>query len=155
MKTTETLTAAMMEYKPEEPAQNIAERITEALNARKDRSAWGRGVNEYALELAEELRERIEREGCGPCNLRELERWLLDGASDWHEYSRGGCSMIYNSSIAERLCTASELRKTDNGRKDPNPREQWLDVQARALYQASRRVVEAWNSAHSEEIPLF
>ena len=135
--------------------KTIAERITEALSARKDRSAWGRGVNEYALELAEELRERIEWEGCEPCNLRELERWLLNGASDWHEYSWGGCSKIYNRDIAERLCTASELRKTDNGRKDPNPREQWLDVQARALYQASRRVVEAWNNANSEEIPLF
>lgn len=155
MKTAETLTAAMMECKPEEPAQNIAERITKALESRKDRSAWNRGVNEYALELAENLRQRIEYEGENPLSRKELEEWLLDGASDWMQYSCGGCSMIYNRDIAERLCTPSELRKTDNGRKDPNPRESWLECQARALYQAAQRVCEEWSRANSEEIPLF
>lgn len=39
-----------------------------------------------------------------------------------------------------RLCTPSELRRTHNGERRPNSREEWLDTQARALYQAARRV---------------
>ena len=33
------------------------ERMIEALNTRKDRSAWDRGVTAYALELVEDLEE--------------------------------------------------------------------------------------------------
>lgn len=134
---------------------NIAHDIATAIEARNERSAWSRGVKEYALELAEELRERIEWEGENPWNRKELEKWLLNGASDWMQYSCGGCSLIYNGDIARRLCTASELKKTDNGRKDPNPRESWLECQARALYQAAALVIDAWEAANSEEIPLF
>lgn len=134
---------------------NIADDIIKTLESRKDRSAWGRGVKEYALELAEELRERIEYEGENPWNGKTLEKWLLNGASNWAEYSAGGCTLIYNGDIARRLCTASELRKTDNGRKDPNPRETWLDCQARALYQAAALITEAWRNVNSEDIPLF
>lgn len=36
----------------------------------------------------------------------------------------------------EALCTPSELRLTDYGRKDPNARETWMDVQVRAHVQA-------------------
>ena len=38
--------------------------------------------------------------------------------------------------IAETFCTPSELRRTDFGRKDPNSRETWMDVQVRAHVQA-------------------
>ena len=160
------LATAMIEYSPAQPEEaetetpailphNVFDRIAKALQARKDRSAWNKGVNLYALELVEELQYHYDYETREPYNLRELESWLLNGAADWKEYSWGGCSLIYNKDIAARLCTASELKKTDNGRKDPNPREQWLDTQARALYQASRRVVEEYNRINSEEIPLF
>lgn len=44
--------------------------------------------------------------------------------------------MIYDREIAETLCTPSELRRTDYGRKDPNARETWMDVQVRAHVQA-------------------
>lgn len=52
--------------------------------------------------------------------------------------------MIYNADIAERLCCPSELKKTRNGERRPNNREEWLDTQARALYQAASRVVNAY-----------
>lgn len=42
---------------------------------------------------------------------------------------------------AERLCAPWELRKTENGRRDPNPRETWIDVQSRALFQAAQLVL--------------
>lgn len=119
---------------------NLFKLMTEELEARKDRSAWGRGVNAYALELVEELEERADYEGRTPENGKECMEWMLDGASDWSEYSWGGSSLIYDGDIAERLCTPSELKKTRNGERRPNSREEWLDTQARALHQAAKRV---------------
>ena len=65
---------------------------------------------------------------------------MLNGAQDWNKYSWGGSSLIYDGDIAERLCTPSELKKTRNGERRPNGREEWLDTQARALHQAAKRV---------------
>jgi hypothetical protein len=114
--------------------------IKKELEARKDRSAWSRGVNAYALELLEELRERAAYEGRDPKSGKECREWMLNGAQNWNEYTWGGSALIYNGDIAERLCTPSELKKTRNGERRPNSREEWLDVQARALYQAACRL---------------
>ena len=119
---------------------NLFELMAAELEARKDRSAWGRGVNAYALELLENLRERADYEGRTPESGKECREWLLNGASDWSEYSWDGAALIYDGDIAERLCTPSELKKTRNGERRPNSREEWLDVQARALHQAAKRV---------------
>ena len=115
------------------------ENIREALEARKDRSAWSKGVTAYALELLENLewRDAWEYE-----SAKLMRKALLNGACDWQEYSEGGCALIYNSDIAHRLCNVSELKKTHEGLKDPNPRENWIDCQARALYQACELVLE-------------
>lgn len=72
----------------------------------------------------------------------------------------GGCSLIYDSDIAERLCCPSELRKTHNGERRPNSKEEWLDTQARALTQAANRVCRHIhnidkNGGFLYEIPLF
>ena len=110
------------------------------------RSAWYRGVKVYALEMVEELEENItggyvdieklfERRG-----LREA---LLNGAQDWKQYSYGGSALIYDGDIAERLCCPSELKKTRGGEWRPTSREDWLDVQARALRQAANMVYRA------------
>ena len=45
----------------EEIKMAIYDQITAELETRKDRSAWGKGVNAYALELVEELKERAIR----------------------------------------------------------------------------------------------
>lgn len=103
-----------------------------AIENTKTRSAWARGVKEYAVELVENL----EVEDIPDCR-RDLEKILLNGAESWEQYSWGGSSLIYDVDIAERLCCPSELKKTRNGERRPNSREQWLDTQARALYQAS------------------
>lgn len=120
--------------------KNLFDLMSEELEARKDRSAWGRGVNAYALELVEELKERAAHERRNPESVKECLEWMLNGASSWSEYSLGGSSLIYDGDIAERLCTPSELKKTRNGERRPNSREEWLDVQARALHQAAKRV---------------
>ena len=105
--------------------------LVKAIENQKTRSAWARGVKEYALELLED----IEGDDFS-------EKALLNGAASWKEYSWGGCSLIYDSDIAQRLCTASELKITRNGQRKPNAREEWLDTQARALYQAAQMIKE-------------
>ena len=75
-----------------------------------------------------------------PLDGAELERWALNGANNWHQYSWGGCSLCYDKQIAERVCTPSELKRKHGGAYEPNSRETWLDVQARALYQACNRI---------------
>jgi hypothetical protein len=99
------------------------------------RSAWSKGVKEYALELIEEMNDSTEFYA-SPADKKDL----LNGASDWNQYSWGGCSYIYDSDIAERLCSPSELKKTKNGERKPNANEEWLDAQARALSQAAHMI---------------
>lgn len=121
----------------------IYERMAKKLEARKDRSAWSKGVTVYALELVEQLAEAAEGGYIDAEDLaapRMLRKALLNGADDWSAYSWGGCALIYNSDIAERLCCPSELKRTRNGERRPNSREEWLDTQARALSQAEARV---------------
>lgn len=112
----------------------------------KPRSAWNKGVQAYAFELLADLDQAI-RDGYFSVNDLEdsktLEAQLLNGASDWSAYSWGGCSFVYDSDIAERLCTPSELKKVRGGERRPNSREEWLDVQARALRQAARHIIRA------------
>lgn len=89
------------------------------------RSAWGRGVRAYALEMLDGIEDGFTQAS------------LLNGADNWREYSYGGCALIYDADIAERLCAPSEYRKSRQGERAPNARESWLDVQARALGQAA------------------
>lgn len=114
--------------------------IKKELEARKDRSAWSKGVTVYALELLEEYQERAAYEGREAADRAEFNAWLLNGADSWESYSYGSSSLIYNGDIAERLCCPSEYKRTREGERRPNSREEWLDVQARALYQAACRL---------------
>lgn len=123
---------------------DIYTRMNNHLNARNDRGAWEKGVTAYAFDLVEEIKERAEYEGRNPEPGKECREWMLNGAADWEQYSWGGSSMIYNGDIAERLCCPSELKKTRDGERRPNSREDWLDVQARALYQACNRVARLY-----------
>lgn len=131
---------------------NLIERMTAELekinseNSRK-RSAWGRGVATYTAEIMETVKKSIEYSGKEPENYNELKSMMLDGANDWSQYSWGGCSLIYDTDIAKTLCNLSELKKTNGGNRRPNNREEWLDVQARALTQAAKRVTMAWKAA--------
>lgn len=118
----------------------LAETIRAELNARHDRSAWDKAVTLYALDLLDDVQEGADNMERLPLDGAELEQWALNGASCWEQYSNGGCSLCYNADIAARVCTPSELKRTDGGMNAPNNRETWLDVQARALYQACNRI---------------
>ena len=112
----------------------------EEINKKRSKSHWGRGVALYVDELIENIEQTKEKAD----NLKILERQMLCGATSWKQYSEGGCSLIYDGDICERLATPSEQKRKRNGKLQPNSRESWLEVQARALSQASNRIKQAF-----------
>lgn len=120
-----------------------------AASAAKLSSSWRDEVNQIrtrlilcALDLLdsyEEICEYCENEGEPIPEL--CEKTLLNGATNWDSYCYGGFALIYDEDIAKALCTPSELKRTNSGRNDPNPRETWTDVQACAYFQAYRRLI--------------
>jgi len=103
-------------------------------------SKWAQGVNEYKAELLEAYDEAKAHDA----SLELTEAALLNGAADWKAYSWGGTSLIYDADIAERLATPSEIKRRtlkDGLSSWASPTEQWLDVQARALYQAAQQII--------------
>jgi hypothetical protein len=112
--------------------------IRQIIEAANPRSAWNKGVKAYALDLIDSIPDNVEYG-----NTDSLMADLLNGASNWDQYSWGGCSLIYDRDIAIRLCTPSELKKTRNGERRPNDREMWLDTQTRALRQAWFQIMRA------------
>ena len=114
--------------------------LLEAVAAVKhDRSAWARGVHAYAVELVESLDDSADL-----ANEVMLQKALLNGASSWMQYSEGGAALCYDADIAERLCPPSVVKRNKWGMLPPNGRETWLEVQARALWQAHRIVENEW-----------
>ena len=104
------------------------------------RSAWSRAVHTYAIELVEGLDSSADLS-----NETLLRKALLNGAGDWQQYSEGGCALIYDTDIAERLCSPSELKRVRGGKRNPNSRENWIECQTRALTQAANLVLGAAN----------
>lgn len=150
----------------EEEAQNMkpeykhiyVEEARRQLEARTDRSAWDRAVTEDAIDLLDTVNDRCEQvtrqfaeteEGSAAhvhdlfVSRMSLMNIMKNGAESWHDYSWGGCGLIYDGDIAEHYCTPSELKKVHGGERRPNSREEWLDVQARALRQAAGRAADA------------
>lgn len=108
--------------------------IAKKLAKKTGRSYWEKGVIRYAKDLVHDLPAGVD------FTRSNVEKYMLSGARNWKQYSEGGCSLVYDEDIAKVLCSPSELKKTDYGRKRPNAREDWLEVQARALYQAAQLV---------------
>lgn len=112
------------------------QKIQERLAATKPRSAWDKGVKKIAENLLDKYEEIVRgREGSDPVPPL-TEKTVLNGANSWEQYCYGGRALIYDREIAKTLCTPSELRRTEFGRKAPNPYESWIDVQVRAHVQA-------------------
>lgn len=102
--------------------------ITESIEAIKTRGAWSNAVKTYALDLIEEMDGEYTAEK------------LLNGAENWNAYSYGGGALIYDTDIAGRLCSPSELKRKRGVWLAPNTKESWLDCQARALSQAAHLI---------------
>lgn len=111
--------------------------VVEEIENTSARSAWGKGVRDFAVDLflqTAENKTAIEI-------LSITEKDLLDGAEDWEQFSYGGRWLAYDHDIAESLCTPSEFKRKKRGYLPPNSHETWLDIQAQALYQASKLVL--------------
>lgn len=112
------------------------QKIRGRLAAFKARSAWDKGVKEIAESLLDKYEEIVQyREGSDPVPPL-TEKTVLNGAHSWEQYCYDGLAMIYDREIAKTFCTPSELRRKYFGRKAPNSRETWMDVQVRAHVQA-------------------
>ena len=121
--------------------------LTSALaNLKPGRSAWSRAVHAYAIELIESLDDSADLS-----NETLLRKALLNGADDWQQYSEGGCALVYDADIAERLCSPSELKRCKGGERQPSASETWLDCQSRALAQAASLVRRAYRKAAAIE----
>lgn len=122
---------------------NVCAFLNAQVEKHNPRSAWKKGVKSYAGLLAYKLGEFASwEENAVAITAGNIEEILLNGAKDWKEFSCGGNAHIYDLDIAELLCSPSELkrctRKDGSLRDKANSRETWLDVQARALFQAFR-----------------
>lgn len=110
------------------------------------RSAWDKGVREYALELFNEyISEHLKIEDSSVEIGGVTEKELLNGAEDWSHYSYGGCALCYDEEICERLCTESHKKRTHNRAYKPVGYNDWLDMQRSALERAARIVLRAAN----------
>lgn len=101
---------------------DLAEQLRQYIDGQQTRSAWSRGVKYYAGYLLDNFKEYAEYNTNHGQRVELTEAVLLNGAADWSQYSYGGLAFIYD------------------GELQPNSRETWLDVQARALAQAWRRI---------------
>lgn len=109
------------------------------LENQKARSKWQKGVLIYSVMLLERIQDDYNQINDN-ITFQDLEVLLLNGAKNWGKYSWGGNALIYNEDIAKMLATPSELKKYNNGEKKPNHKEEWLDIQARALTQAFYKI---------------
>lgn len=105
----------------------------------RTRSAWSRGVNLYALDILDSMAERADWYYSIYEEYPKMsESFALNGASDWRHYAEGGNGLIYTYKIVGRLCTPGEIRKYNDGKfRNIN----FIEVEARALYQAFRVIV--------------
>lgn len=126
-------------------------RLESELNGKRS-SAWDRAVNLYATEILESVFDRAKFENRLPDGVSEFTTWALNGAKTWTQYSYAGNSLIYDQDIAERVCTPSAYKRFNCGRRNPNKRETWLDVQARALNRAWCRAVRVYKKVLESDL---
>lgn len=120
--------------------------LLERVESIKVRSAWRNGVKTYAIELLDNALSNRECEYFA--SLQELKAAILNGASDWKQFSYGGMGFVYDEAICRTLCSPSEYRKMhykEGGVKQPNSRETWCDVEARALSHAWELIKRVYN----------
>ena len=109
--------------------------IRESIESLSPRSAFDKASRSFALDLLDkydELCDWCDSEGkeCPPFCLDTA----LNGARDWKEYCYGGNGLIYDTDIAEALCTPATLKRVKNGTIPPNSCDTWMDLQVRVYY---------------------
>lgn len=110
------------------------------------RSAWDKGVYDYAFDILEPLGDELE-------NVKA--DTLMNGVNTWTAYSYGGCALICDDDIAKRMCTPSEYKKYLNAGLNSklSDSDYWLgNVQTRALFQAMAKIRRAYTRVRNTTI---
>lgn len=121
-------------------------RELENMKKRFARSAWDKGVYDYAFDILEPLGDELENVNADT---------LMNGVNTWTAYSYGGCALICDDDIAKRMCTPSEYKKYLNAGLNSklSDSDYWLgDVQTRALFQAMAKIRRAYTRVRNTTI---
>lgn len=121
-------------------------RELENMKKRFARSAWDKGVYDYAFDILEPLGDELENVNADT---------LMNGVNTWTAYSYGGCALICDDDIAKRMCTPSEYKKYLNAGLNSklSDSDYWLgNVQTRALFQAMAKIRRAYTRVRNTTI---
>ena len=121
-------------------------RELENMKKRFARSAWDKGVYDYAFDILEPLGDELENVNADT---------LMNGVNTWTAYSYGGCALICDDDIARRMCTPSEYKKYLNAGLNSklSDSDYWLgNVQTRALFQAMAKIRRAYTRVRNTTI---
>ena len=121
-------------------------RELENMKKRFARSAWDRGVYDYAFDILEPLGDELENVNADT---------LMNGVNTWTAYSYGGCALICDDDIAKRMCTPSEYKEYLNAGLNSklSDSDYWLgNVQTRALFQAMAKIRRAYTRVRNTTI---
>lgn len=100
----------------------------------KPRSAWDKGVKQWALDLLDGMDNKAEFS-----SLTSLLLEALSGSLDWKQYCYDDKGIISDYSIVEAFCTPTEKQRYISrlgALRAPNADETWMDVQVKAATQA-------------------
>lgn len=102
----------------------------------KTNSAWSNGIKNYMFELVENIENHKNyiNKNLKDLSINELKEICLNGATNWSQYSWGGCSLVYNYDILENLFPKSIVKKYKNS--DSIKGTHLLEYQAMALHRA-------------------
>lgn len=112
--------------------------VSKKLNTLKPRSTWEKGVIGYADMLLTHYKDELMV--CEEPKLYSREI-ALNGARDWLHFSESGMGLGYPNRICEALLPPSQAKKHIN-KDGPNSYESWHSLEARALSQAHRLLVD-------------
>ena len=98
--------------------------------SRTERSDWSRGVASLIRDYAEEVLSEHDGE---ELNAQEFYKIWNCGADTLRDAVYGGSYDVWNYDIAKRLCTPSALKKSNEGMRRPNRREEWIDIEYSAI----------------------
>ena len=101
--------------------------------SRTERTYWSRGVASLIRDYGEEVLQEHDGE---IVSARDFFKLWNCGNDSLRDAVYAGSFDIWNYDIAKRLCTPSELKKSNEGMRNPNRCENWIDVEIRAMYQA-------------------
>lgn len=108
---------------------------------KKARGTYNKAICQYAFELVDNIADNYittPEELKHLENITNLKERALNGASDWGQYSWGGCSLCYNYDILSRLFCKSIVKKYENA--DSVKGRHLLDWQACALSKAFSKI---------------